>query len=245
MSRNLWFWTAIAITLSIPAHATDAPTDESGSPWSGSLGLAYLATSGNTNTSSLGFELKFEREPRPWGLRGRALTYRAREDDKTTAERYLAGLRTERAFEDRWSVFAGASGERDRFKGINLRSIVEAGGLYHALLGPRHNLSFDAGVTWTWAEDVRKESVDSVGLVAGVSYSLQLSENAELTERFIYYPNLDESDDWRYRSETALTAKINTRWAIKLGYLITYDNLPVEGFEKRDTTSSASIVMSF
>ncbi|MCP4898849.1 MAG: DUF481 domain-containing protein [bacterium] len=245
MKHRLWIWTAIMVTLSLPLAAqesTDAPEKP---PWTGSLGLSYLATSGNTDTSSFGFDFDIKRDPAPWGLSAFLKAQQAQEDGDTTVERYLVGARGERALGERWSIFGGVNAEKDRFKGIDLRTILEAGGVYKALTGPRHNLSFDAGLTRTRDETVDDESKSSTGAVAGLSYAWQFTENASFSQRFLFYPNFDESDDWRYYSETALTANINTRWAIKLGYLIRYDNLPVAGFEKKDTTSSASIVMSF
>jgi putative salt-induced outer membrane protein len=245
MTRRLWTWTAIMLIATLPLAAQESEEEAEAPPWSGALGLSYLATSGNTDTSSFGLDIEVKRDPAPWGFAAFLKSQQAQKDGARTAERYFAAIRGERAFGERWSAFAGVSGERDRFQGIDLRMIIEAGGIYNALLGPRHNLSFDAGLTWTRDETTLDETSDSAGMLAGVFYAFQISENATVTERLVYFPNLDESDDWRYQSETALTANINSRWAVKLGYLIRYDNLPVEGFEKRDTTSSASIVMSF
>ena len=56
---------------------------------------------------------------------------------------------------------------------------------------------------------------------------------------------VDNSDDWRIDSETALQASLSKRFALKLGYRLRYDNQPVPPFGKRDTTTMASLVVTF
>ena len=47
-------------------------------------------------------------------------------------------------------------------------------------------------------------------------------------------PNLEETDDLRVNTETALVAPLSRRLAIKISYVIRYDKLPEPGFEKTD-----------
>jgi len=210
--------------------------------WTGSLGLSYLATTGNTDTETLGFTGAFARLPTPWGVEFQAAANRAESEGTTTAERYFAGARGKRAFGDRWQMFGGASYESDEFAGFESRMILEAGGIWRALLGPVHTLDFDAGLTWTDEEPVIGAGIDSFGALAGLAWEWKFSETASFRERLVAYPNFDESDDWRVRSETSLEAALATSWALRLSYLFTRDNLPAPGFEKDDSTTSISLV---
>ena len=65
---------------------------------------------------------------------------------------------------------------------------------------------------------------------------------ATFRERLLYFPNFDDSDDWRWRSETTLEAALAASWAIRVGYLYTRDNVPAPGFEKSDSSTSVSLV---
>ena len=225
------------------AWADETGEEKAERNWRSSIGLSFLATSGNSETETLGVEFTYERDPTPWGYSVRASYARAEENSVTTTERTFLGIRGERKLNERWNVFAGVNAERDRFAGFDSRLIVESGGEYKALLGPTHTLSFDAGLTWT-SEDLGPESTDSVGGLFGLTYQWKISETASIKERLVYYPNFDESDDWRLTSETSLEASLTKRLAVKLGYLVRYDNLPVVGFDDTDTTAQVSLVVN-
>ena len=210
--------------------------------WTGSLGLSYLANSGNTDNESLGFTAGVARLPTPWGLEASLAASQAETDGVKTAERYFAGVRGKRAIGERFELFGGLSYESDEFAGFDSRAIVEAGGIWKALLGPVHELAFDAGVTWTTEDPVIGESNDYLGAVLGAAYVWKISAGATFRERLAYYPNFDTSDDWRVRSETTLEAAIASSWALRVAYLFTRDNLPAPGFEKDDGATSVSVV---
>ncbi len=242
-------WLAVAtlawVSLTLPAAAQDPAAEEPEEPrWQGSAGLAFVTTSGNTDTQNVGLDFALKRKPEPWGLELTVKVERAEEEGVETAERYLAGLRGTRALNERWELFAGVSGEQDTFAGLDLRTLVEAGAVYHALLGPEHLLSFDLGATWTDEDRVPPAlDVDYLGAVAGVAYEWKFSESASLTERLVYYPNFDDAEDWRLDSTTALTASLNERFALQLSYAVRYRNLPVGGRDDTDTTTKASLVL--
>ena len=245
-TRFAILWLALGVAGTGAAVAQDncpcPPPDPPPPLWTGSVGLSYLSTSGNTDTESLGLTANWTRRPTPWGMEITALANRAEADGVTTAERYYGGLRGMRALGDRFELFGGLSYASDEFAGFDSRVIVEAGGIWKALLGPKHELAFDAGLTWTEEELVLGASDESMGAVLGAAYAWKLSENATFRERLLWFPNFDTSDDWRLRSETTLEAALAASWAIRLGYLSTRDNLPAPGFEETDSSTSVSVV---
>ncbi|MEO8277732.1 MAG: DUF481 domain-containing protein [Thermoanaerobaculia bacterium] len=210
--------------------------------WTGSLGLSYLATSGNTDTESLGFLASFVRQPTPWGLEVNALATRSETEGVKSAERLYGGVRGKRTLNERFDAFVGLSYERNEFAGFDSRVLVEAGGIWKAVTGPVHELAFDAGVTWTAEDPVIGDRDDFAGALAGLAYAWKISSSAALRERLVFYPNFETSDDWRLRSETALEAAIVSSWAVRVGYLYTRDNLPAPGFGKSDSATSVSLV---
>ncbi len=238
MRRHMWM--AIALLVAVTASAEE-PTG----PSSGSLGLSYIATSGNSDTSSLGIEATVKRKPDPWGIEISALVFRAEKDGDKTAERAFGRARGQRALSGSWDLFAGASVERDRFAGIDLRAVAEAGVTYKALTGPEHELAFDVGATFTKEERLNAKDRTFAGALAGVTYAYVISESAKITERLMFYPNFDETDDWRLSSETAAQAALSKRFALKLGFILRYDHVPPPGFDTTDTTTTASVVWSF
>jgi putative salt-induced outer membrane protein len=211
--------------------------------WTGSLGLSYLASSGNTETSSLGMLASFARKPTPWGVEGSAVVNHAESEGEETADRTFAGLRGTRAFGDRWQAFAGLSYEKDRFAGFDRRMVAELGGTYKVLTGPKHELALDAGLTWTDEDPVTEVEANSYfGGVLGAAYALKISDSATFRERLLFFPDFDDSDNWRFTSDTALEATIISSWALRVGYYYARDNVPPLGFEKSDSTTSVSVV---
>lgn len=232
---------ATALAVAPTVDAADAPAK----PWKGSLGLSYLSTSGNSSTQSFGAEFGLTRIPDPWGLEVSAKLLRAEDSGTLKAERYQAGIRGTRALDERWQAFVGASALKDKFAGIDLRGVLEAGMTYKFLLGPVHMLSFDMGLTWTSQNPTAGKTYSYVGGLGGVNYAWNISTTSALTEAFKFYPNFDTTSGWRLTSETALKASLSELLALKLGYEFRYDNRPEPGFRKTDTATTVSLVATF
>ncbi len=237
---------ALAGVLALAACLAAAPAaaQESGA-WSGTLGLSFVATSGNSDTTTFGLDLGLERKPNPWGWTLAASYLKAEQDGETTAERYGASLRADRKLGDRWSLFGSLAADHDAFAGYDLRGIAAAGGTYHAMLGPVHELAFDAGLTWTTEHLIADRDRDFMGGVFGLTYAWHPRKGTTLGEHLVWYPDFDESSDWRLTSETSVQAALSDRLALKVGYLVRYDHQPVPGFDETDTTTTISLVVGF
>lgn len=241
---TLTLWACLAAPPLVLAQ--DAPEAAPAEPrWKGSVGLSFLSTSGNSDTQSLGSEAAFERVPDPWGFHIGANFSRVEENGEKTAERYYAQFRAERKLGERWSLFGGLSGERDRFAGFDLRAVVELGGSLRVLHGPKHELSFDGGLTWTSEDLSAGGSKDSPGGLLAADYAWQITKSAQWTDRLEYYPSFEDSDDWRLTYKAGLAADLTRRLALKVGYELRYDHQPVAGFEDTDTTFNTSLVVRF
>ena len=252
--RRAFVYVGLALVLGVaPVLADEGETEEEQPEptWKSNIGLSYVATSGNTDTSTMGLDLLVERRPDPWGLEFIANFNRAEDSGVLTAERYYASGRAMRALSERWEFFAGLSAEKDPFAGFDLRAVVESGVTYHALLGPKHLLSFDGGLTWTDEDRISEQDVSYFGGVAGLNYEWKISDNASLTERLLFYPNFDESSDWRLSSDTGLQVSMTSLLAVRLGYEFRYRNEPLleaapdQYKDSTDTTTKASLVFTF
>ena len=246
----------LAALAACPAMAQDdGAGEEPPEPnWVSSLGLSFVGTSGNTDTSTLGLDFKSARKPTPWGLDLAASFTRAEDGGVTTAEQYYVIARGLRQLNERWSVFAGLSWARDPFSGFDARYIAEAGAEFLAVNTDHHKLSFDLGLTWTSEDQIRfdditqnefTETVDWLGGVAGLSWEWTISKSASLTERLLYYPNFDDTADWRVGSDTAVKASLTKLLALQFSYLVRYRNQPIDDLEKTDTTTKMSVVLNF
>lgn len=225
--------------------AEDKNEKEPEPAWNTRIGLSYLSTSGNTDTQSGGLDLRVERRPDPWGLDFSALITRAEESGITTADRTFATLRGVRELGKRWQVFTGLSHEEDRFAGIEQRRILEAGTTYEALPGPIHTLSVDLGLNATH-EDLVEPDPDSdyMGALAGIDYEWKLSETASLGQRLVYYADFEDSANWRLKSNTAISANLTTRLALRVSYDLRHRNQPIGASDDTDTETRISLVLN-
>jgi len=255
-TKRAFLCAGLALVLGVAPVLADEGEAEEEQPepaWKSNIGLSYVATSGNSDTNTFGFDLKFERRPEPWGFEFLANFNRAEDSGELTAERYFASARAKRTLSERWEFFAGLSGEKDQFAGFDLRGVVESGVTYHALLGPKHLLSFDGGLTWTDESRIEPEppepgfepDVSYFGGVAGLKYEWKISDTASVYERLLFYPNFDESSDWRLSSDTGLQVSMTSLLAVKLGYELRYRNEPIGDAESTDATTKASLVFTF
>ncbi len=238
------FATALA---SMPAFAEEAPEAEAPEPlWTGNAALSYVSTTGNTDTSSFGLDFSFVRRPTPWGFEAYGLFNRAEDTGELTAERYLAGVRGTRALNDRWNLFGGLSGEKDEFAGFDLRTMLEAGATYKAVDNGKFFLSFDGGLTYTDEDRIEPEPDTSfMGGLAAVHFAWTFSESAKLIQDLTYYPNFDDSADWRLESITALEASLTDLFGLRLSYEYRFRNEPIGDNDDTDTTTKASLVVKF
>lgn len=231
----------------MPLMAQEEAEAEKPEPaWVGSLGLSWVSTSGNTDTTTGGLEFLLDRKPEPWGLAFVARGNRAEQDGETTAENYLVAARVLRTLGERWEAYGGLQYARDPFAGVDGRLVASAGATYLAVESAKHKLSFDMALAYTSEDRVPPEpDVSFPGGEFGLIWEWKLGENSKLTERLMYYPNFDDSADWRVASLTGLESAINSWLALKLAFDLRHRNEPVGDNESTDTTTTASVVFNF
>jgi putative salt-induced outer membrane protein len=231
-----------------PIFAQEAATEEEGKEptWKGSLGLSYVATSGNSDTSSSGLDFGLDRKPDPWGLLFVVRGHRAEDKGILTAENYLISGRAVRSLGNRWETFGGLAWSKDQFAGFDSQTVASAGATYIAIESERHTLKFDAGLSYTWEGRVPPaEDVDFTGGLLGLDWQWQIGANSKLTQTLAFVPNFDASDDWRLQSVTAIEAAVNSWLALRFGYDVRHRNQPIGDADSTDTTSTASVVFKF
>ena len=248
MKRLILIFGVICVLGAAPVFAQEAEAEEEEEEpkWIGSLGLAWVATSGNTDTSTIGLDFGLESKPAPWGFTFAARGNRAEDQGVQTAENYLVTARAVRKLSKRWDAFGGLAWAKDPFAGFDSQSVASAGATYTAVDSERHLLSFDMGLAYTWEDRVPPEAdVDFAGGLFGLSWEWKLGANSKLVEKLVYLPNFDESADWRLNSLTAIEAAINEWLALRFGYDIRHRNQPIGDAKSTDTTSTASVVFNF
>ncbi len=234
----------IAVALAVAALAAAAARAED-KPDKLSLGLSYLAVSGNSSSQTAGLDLLFKHNFDPWGIEAAANYLRAEQNGVETAKKLFLGVRGKRTLNEDFDAFLGVSYLQDRFAGLDPRFLVDGGVTYKFLKGPEHELAFDVGLTWTRDDLVGDGSKSYMGAVAAARYAWNITKTAKFTENLAFYPSFEDTSDWRIESTTGLQASITAATALKVTYGFRYANLPVAGFGKTDTQTAVSLVINF
>ena len=233
-----------ALGVAGPVRATTAPPAKPAPTWDLKLGLSYLATTGNADTSSSGVDASYNKVWKLWSLETTAAAVRATRNDVATADSANAQLRSRRKISEHLQMTAGLRGETNRFAGLDLRTILDSSLSWSVRDTPAWRLRTLWGLSWT-TEDPRGDRPrrSSVGGLVQLQSMVRISEGSELNSQVTAWPGLESSEDYRLNANAALQAALNRHLAIRLGYDLKYDNEPVRGFERTDTTSTASLVV--
>lgn len=218
--------------------------DLEGNGWRLDLGLSYLATGGNSETSSLGFSTDAEKLVNRWRFLAGAEALQAEEESERTAERFGAFSRADWSISDRLALTTGWQGEQNRFAGIDHRSTIDLGVSWKAVERERWTVETVSAGTWNYEDPTLGASGSNAGLLLMGRSHYQISENASTTQMLRLEPNLEDVDDFRMDARVGLKTDITELVGVKLSYEVRYDAEPVPGFESTDTMATVSLVMN-
>ena len=166
-------------------------------------------------------------------------------DGEQSADLLAAGLRGDWKSHGRLSVYALTNYDRNRFANIS-RRFEEGAGLGYLLIDrPMHRLTTELGSQFVqqWNLDDVSDSFLS-GRAAEV-YRYTFRANSYFEERLEYLPNLEATEDYRMNAEASLVAPLSRHLALKLGYVLRFDNLPEPGVEKTDRFLTSGLQITF
>ena len=234
--RTLVIVAALTAPLSLMAQ------EEPEGPWSGKATLGYLATSGNTENSTLnaGFEVGYKAGN--WAHLFNAAAINASESEVTSAEAYDVGWKSERNLTDKDFLFGRLSWRKDRFSGYDTQ-ISETVGYGRRLIDTdKHKLNAEigAGARQSELQDGTKE--DETIFRGGMYYKWLFSETAEFRQDL----TVEGGNKNTYtESVTALSAKLMGNLALVASYTIKNNSDVPLLTEKTDTYTALSLEYKF
>ena len=235
-------------SLMAPLGAESGEAEEDAG-WKHVSELSFVATAGNAETTTFGFQHTAERQWARNLLTLEAAGLRSETDDndrvaigtpddfrlvdvsdsELTAENYLLRSRFQQDISERVFWFGAAGWERNEFAGIENRySLV--GGIGHTWFeSEAHHFRTDYAVTGTRQEDVEPGpdgTEDFFGLRFSWDYLRRLSDTTTYENTLAIDQNLDETDDLRAEMIQALSVSISERLALRLSLELDFDNQP-------------------
>ena len=238
---------ALMLALLLPWGAAVLAIGEEEVGWSDTAELGLVATSGNSESFTLGFKNLLRRE---WEKSRLDLTVGAIYADKTETERfavegpfggrdvrekdtsktdperyYFNGLYN-RLISEKFYWYAGLDWERNRPAGVEKR-LSGSGGVGNIWYDTEDmKWSTDYGVTYTDEEDTTGSSTSYAGLRVRSSYENQLNKSTRYNNELVINENLDETSDFRADFLNAVQVTMTERLALKASLLILYDHEP-------------------
>jgi hypothetical protein len=232
---------------SVAAWSQEPPPPEKKLGWQDKAELALVLTAGNSETSTLGFrnllsriwtdaELHFEVSglrtetatitTTPVGTSADDFVLQDESASELTAENYLARAKYDRTLRPRLFVFGTGGWDRNVFAGIENR--YNAAGGVGNIWQDREDFRFrtDYGISVTHQLPTIGSEVTFAGLRLSADLMRKLSASTTLTHLTIAEENLDDTDDFRLDSLTAVAVTMTDHLALQASLKFLFDNVP-------------------
>lgn len=210
--------------------------------WNGKGELGATRSTGNTSEIGVSAKLMLERKGLSWRHKLTARVDYLRTDGKTTKEQYLAAYEPNYTIDDGLFAYGLAQFERDRFQGFAGRVSASAGLGYRVIERKDLHLSIKGGPAWRHTRLIDGTGKDAASALAALDFGWRFSKGLRLTQEASAYL---ESGNSTLTSATGLEAKISSRLAARLSYLVEYESNPPGNAIRTDTSSHVSLVYDF
>jgi putative salt-induced outer membrane protein len=238
MKIRLFLALSVAVTpLSLVAQET-----EEDSPWAGNAKLGYLATSGNTENSTLntGFEIGYTSGKWLHSLTAAAIS--ASENEESTAEAYDVGWKTERKITDLDFLFGRVQWRKDKFGAYDTAFSQTLGYGRRLIDNDQHKLNVELGFGARQSELQSGDNENETIFTAGGYYKWQFSETAQFRQDLKTEAG---SSNTYIESVTAISARLIGDFALVASYTIMNNSDVPPLTEKTDTYTALALEYSF
>jgi putative salt-induced outer membrane protein len=209
------------------------------------LDFGLVNTAGNTSTTTLNAGEQGSFLMGAWGIAQEFSVLYGTTEGKKSAESYMAMLRGDYALSNRFGLYLLGGWDRNRFAGISRRFEEGAGLSFKAVTTARTTLSIEAGLSQTQQRDLAGNSNNFAGGRGALSFKQLLNTKAYFQELGEILPNFKHGEDVRIGSETSLVAPLSASIALKVGYVVRFDNDPEPGFKKTDRSLTSGLQIVF
>jgi putative salt-induced outer membrane protein YdiY len=182
--------------------------------WAGGANVGFAFTAGNSETKNLAIAFTAKRTTLHDEIALYANTVYATNDagavPSTTANSIQAGARYSRNFTAKLFGYGSADFQTDALQNLNLRSVLGGGLGFHAIKTDRTTLDFLVGPNYT-RENYTTLTNSFAALTLGEELSHKLGASTVVTEKFYFFPNLNDTGQYRTSFNLGSVTKIS-KW---------------------------------
>lgn len=244
------FTVSIGFTGSLQAQSSPAPAKRK---LQASASAGFAQTSGNANATSINLGSKLSYATHGWTLAEDLSFFYGEAEHKVNANFWNGGLRAERSIMERLGVFVATRFDRNVLQGISSRFEEGFGLDWKAVVAERDLLSVQAGGS-VFQQQLTPGSTGSIkrnfpAARVGINYKHLFSQLAYFQQTGEYLPNLSDHDAFLVNTESSMAAPLSRNLALKLSYVVRYNNAPPSRDNIRlkttDTFFSSGLTISF
>ena len=177
------------------------------------------------------------------------------EPTETSVSNIQGRVRYDRYLSDTVSLFVAETGRRDRFQGLTLRLNFDPGVAYYFFDYENHRLVGELGYDFQY--DVRRDETIAESAAQGINvdktevehsgrafvgYENKLNQAVSFVTGLEYIQSILEAERWRLNWDLGVTSSIAESFSLAATFSLRYDNSPLPGIEKTDTTTALSLV---
>ncbi|HWW20849.1 MAG TPA: DUF481 domain-containing protein [Steroidobacteraceae bacterium] len=239
----------------IAAWADNAPPPAPQGVWVGKGQLGFLASQGNTQSTSANAAIDMGLALDPWEHKLHLDGLYGKSSDVVAAEKYEAGWQSQYTVTPVLYGYGALRYEHDLFSGFQYQASETAGVGYKLFNTADTKLSVQVGVGY---RELRPETItkDADGRIIrtlqatnngavgtfGLDYTQALTSTTSLANRLLVEAG---SGDTLITDTVALTVKMSTRLALSLGYSLQDNTNPPGGLKKIDSVETINLVFAF
>jgi putative salt-induced outer membrane protein len=209
--------------------------------------FGFIATTGNTETTSIKGKLSAHQELTQWSNDFIVETLYKKDEindvEQTTAQKYfLSGQGNFKLENPDHRLFGFTSYEDDRFSSYNYQATLASGWSQKMWEDDASKFSYSVGPGYSFAQT--NEGVDQNELIvrAALDYQWKISDTAIFKQLLSTEVG---SDNTKSKSETSLSAQISGDLSLKVSLILDHNSNVVDDIDNLDTQTAVTLVYSF
>lgn len=242
----------LSLLLAAPLAAQGTPAKKAGT-FEGSASLGFSQTRGNADATTTNVANKLKYTVVGWQVQQDLTFFYGEANNKVNANFWSGGLRAQRRLNGRMGSYLVGRFDRNVLQGIS-RRFEEGVGLDVTAISTKAqtlNLAFGAS---RFQQTLTPGSSSSFkgsfpAARAAMDFRHKFSPSATFQQTAEYLPNLSESRAYLVNTESTIVAPLMSKLAVKIGYVIRYNNAPPVRnkvpLRTTDTFFSSGVTYSF
>ena len=228
--------------IALPLSAQQADTTQR-LHFTGDIGAVY--GSGNTNVTTFNLGEKVGYAIRKWSITQSLQTIYGKSNGVESANEWHALVRGDRALDDGPSVYVLGAFDRNPYGGLARRFEEGLGLGDKALRAKRDTLAVQAGLSFTQQRNTDDSLATFPSARGELTYTHAFTKTSYVLQDVEVLPDLRRGRNLRLNSTSALVAPLSKRIALKVSYVVRFDNLPPPGFRKTDKLLTSGLQVTF